>query len=167
MGAGKTSIGRVLAARLQRRFVDLDRLIEEQAGADIPLIFEMEGESGFRRRESAMLATQLIGDGAIIACGGGIILDPDNRARLRERAFVIHLEASVDEQLTRLCRDRSRPLLQTDDRRTRLQALAAARDPLYAQVADMTFHAGNVGPTLAAQELVKRLDPDLHVGHDE
>lgn len=153
MGAGKSSIGRALAARLACRFVDIDRLIEERAGVDIPLIFEMEGEAGFRIREHAVLAEQLGADGTVVACGGGVVLDPDNRARLRERAFVVHLLATVDEQLERLGRDRSRPLLQTPDRRARLEALAAERDPLYAQTADLAFHAGNGNPAHAAQEL--------------
>lgn len=162
MGAGKSSIGRLLAARLSRPFVDLDRLIEEQAGADIPLIFEMEGEAGFRRREREMLAAQLTGNGNVIACGGGIVLDPDNREQLRARAYVIHLEADVDEQIARLARDRSRPLLQTDDRRTRLETLATQRDPLYAEVADLRFHAGNSGAQTAAAALAEQLGPSWH-----
>lgn len=162
MGAGKSSIGRLLAARLARRFVDLDRLIEAHAGADIPLIFELEGEAGFRRREREMLAAQLAGSGSVIACGGGIVLDPDNRKRLRERAFVIYLEATVDEQLTRLARDRSRPLLQAADRRARLEALAAQRDPLYEQLADLRLRAGASGAQAAAGVLADRLGQGWH-----
>lgn len=167
MGAGKSSIGRLLAARLSRTFVDLDRLIEEQAGAEIPLIFEMEGEAGFRRRERDMLAMQLAGTGSVIACGGGIVLDPDNREQLRARAYVIHLQASVDEQLARLARDRSRPLLQTEDRRSRLEMLATQRDPLYAQVADLRFHAGNAGAQVAAGALAERLGAAWHLQQDQ
>jgi shikimate kinase len=158
MGSGKSSIGRALAARLNRPFVDLDRLIEDHAGASISLIFEMEGEPGFRRREREMLAERLAGSGAVIACGGGIVLDADNRAALRAQSFVIHLVANVDEQLARLARDRSRPLLQTDDRRARLETLADHRDPLYAEVADLRFYPGDASAACAARELAIQLD---------
>lgn len=158
MGSGKSSIGRALATRLNRRFVDLDRMIEDRAGASIPLIFEMESEAGFRLRERAMLAEQLEGQGAVIACGGGVVLDAENRSVLRSRAFVIYLIATVDEQMARLARDRSRPLLQTDDRQARLAALAAHRDPLYRDLADLSFHPGNIAVTCAARDLADRLD---------
>lgn len=151
-GAGKSSIGRLLAKQLRRPFVDLDRCIEEQAGAKVALIFELEGESGFRKREAAALAAALAETGQIIACGGGVILDPDNRQRLRERAFVVHLGVSVEQQLERLARDRSRPLLQTDDRHTRLKELAAIRDPLYTQVAHLNWPAcAGTAQSIAAQ----------------
>lgn len=158
-GAGKSSIGRALASLLRRPFVDLDQAIEQRAGAAIPLIFEMEGEAGFRRRECEMLGECLRGSGSVIACGGGVILDPGNRAALREHAFVVHVDATVDEQLRRLARDRSRPLLQTPDRRARLLALAAERDPLYAEVGDLVFHGGSGGAVAAARALCARLAP--------
>lgn len=158
MGSGKSSIGRALATRLNRRFVDLDRMIEDHAGASIPLIFEMEGEAGFRLRERAMLIEQLDGHGAVIACGGGVVLDAENRGALRSRAFVVYLIATVDEQMTRLARDRSRPLLPVDDRRAGLVALAAHRDPLYRDVADLSFHPGSVAAGCAARDLAERLD---------
>jgi len=158
MGSGKSSIGRVLASHLNRRFVDLDRMIEEHAGASIPLIFDMEGEAGFRRRERAMLARQLEGQGAVIACGGGVVLDADNRSALRSRSFVVYLVASVDEQMVRLARDRTRPLLQVDDRRAGLMLLAAHRDPLYRELADLSFHPGHVAAACAARALVDRID---------
>ncbi len=151
-GAGKSSIGRLLAKELRRPFVDLDRCIEEQAGAEIALIFELEGEAGFRKRESAALAAALAGSGQVIACGGGIVLDAGNRQLLREQAFVVHLGVSVTQQLERLARDRSRPLLQTDDRRSRLQELAAIRDPLYTEIADLEWPAcGGTAQNIATQ----------------
>ncbi len=151
-GAGKSSIGRLLARELGRPFLDLDRCIEQQAGAEIALIFELEGEAGFRHRESAALATALAASGQVIACGGGIVLDPGNRRLLREHAFVVHLGVSVAQQLERLARDRTRPLLQTDDRRARLQELAAVRDPLYAEIADLAWPAcGGTAQTIATQ----------------
>lgn len=158
-GAGKTSIGRALAAQLGRPFVDLDAAIERQAGATVALIFEVEGESGFRRREREVLRDCLAGEGSVIACGGGAVTDPDNRAALRERAFVVHVTATVEQQLARLARDRTRPLLQTPDRRARLEALAAARDPLYAALADLVFHSDGGGAAQAARALAARLDP--------
>lgn len=169
MGAGKSSIGRALAGLLARPFIDLDRVIEAAAGAEIPLIFELEGEAGFRRREREVLAAHLAGTGAVIACGGGVILDPDNRKLLRERAFVVHLVASVEEQLERLARDRSRPLLQAGDRRQRLQDLAREREPLYAGCADLSFHGRGGAPAVAARELAGRLaelSPDMAIRDD-
>ncbi len=157
MGAGKSSIGRYLAKVLERPFVDLDRCIEDQAGASIPWVFEKEGEPRFRQREREALLAALQGDGHVIACGGGIVLDPDNRTALRDHAFVVLLLVSVEEQLQRLARDRSRPLLHTDDRRARLESLASHRDPLYAETADLIFHAGEHGPSQAAQLLGEQL----------
>lgn len=167
MGAGKSSIGRALAALFGRRFVDLDREIELAAGADIPLIFELEGEAGFRRREQEALAQHLAADGEVIACGGGIVLAADNRALLRERAFVIHLIASVEQQLDRLARDRSRPLLQTADRRGRLEALAAERTPLYEEIADLSFQAEALPPATAARALAERLGAEWQLAAKE
>lgn len=157
MGAGKSCIGRHLARLLDRPFVDLDQCIEDQAGVSIPWIFEKEGEPGFRQREREALLAALQAGGQVIACGGGIVLDPDNRADLRSHTFVVYLSASVDEQLQRLARDRSRPLLHTDDRRARLESLASQRDPLYAATADLIFHAGEHGISQSAHLLADRL----------
>ena len=111
MGAGKTCVGRRLAERFGLRLVDADHEIERLAGASINTIFEIEGEAAFRARESAVLATLLAHDGIVLSTGGGAVLDPDNRRRMRERGFVVHLMVSVEQQLARLARDRSRPLL--------------------------------------------------------
>lgn len=157
MGAGKSSIGRHLAPLLQRRFVDLDRRIEEQAGAGIPWIFEKEGETGFRRREREALQAALAGDGSVIACGGGVVLDPDNRRDLRAQALVVHLQAGVDELFQRLARDRKRPLLQSGDRRARLEELAREREPLYTATADLAFPADTQGPAASARRLAGHL----------
>lgn len=138
MGAGKTTIGRRLAHLLDWPFHDLDQDIEQRSGATIPLIFELEGEAGFRRREHEMLAELAALDGIVLATGGGAVLDPANRALLRARGYVVYLQTSVDQQLKRLERDRKRPLLAAPDRRERLDHLAAVRNPLYAEVADLT-----------------------------
>lgn len=138
MGAGKTTIGRQLARLLKREFLDSDREIELRTGVNIPLIFELEGEPGFRARERGVIdeLTQL--PEIVLATGGGAILDPDNRRHLGERGVVVYLETSVDQQLARTGRDRNRPLLQTEDPKRRLEDLLAIRDPLYREIADIT-----------------------------
>ncbi|MCA1715198.1 MAG: shikimate kinase, partial [Gammaproteobacteria bacterium] len=139
MGAGKSSIGKRLAERFALAFVDADRVIEARTGASVSTIFDCEGEPGFRARERAALGELLAASDTLVATGGGVVLDPDNRQLLRERGFVVHLHVGIDEQLARLARDRSRPLLQRDDRESFLRALAVAREPLYAAVADLRF----------------------------
>ncbi|HHH46439.1 MAG TPA: shikimate kinase AroK [Thiotrichales bacterium] len=137
MGAGKSTIGRQLARALHLPFEDSDRVIEERTGVDIPFIFEMEGEAGFRRREKAVIDELTARDGIVLATGGGAVMDPDNRRRLASRGLVIYLRTSVDQQLARTARDRNRPLLQTEDPRARLESLYRVRDPLYREIADM------------------------------
>ncbi|HTD29152.1 MAG TPA: shikimate kinase [Xanthomonadaceae bacterium] len=153
MGAGKTTIGTRVAAKLALRFVDIDQRLQEITGARVPLIFECEGEAGFRARESALIAELCSDSGLLIATGGGAVLDPANRAVLRERGFVVHLHLDVDAQLARLARDHSRPLLASGDRRVTLTALAAQRDSLYAQIADLRFDSNGPGPDAAARRL--------------
>jgi len=140
MGAGKSTIGRQLAKQLRLVFQDSDHEIERRTGVDIPLIFELEGEAGFRRRETAIIDELTRLTGIVLATGGGAILDPVNRAHLAERGQVIYLHASVDQQLSRTRRDRSRPLLQTDDPRRRLEELMAVREPLYRETADRVIN---------------------------
>ncbi len=137
MAAGKSTIGLQLARALHLPFEDSDRVIEERTGVDIPFIFEMEGEAGFRRREKAVIDELTARDGIVLATGGGAVMDPDNRRRLASRGLVIYLQTSVDQQLARTARDRNRPLLQTEDPRARLEALYRVRDPLYREIADM------------------------------
>ncbi len=117
MGAGKTTIGRGLARALGREFVDLDHELEARCGVRVPVIFEIEGEAGFRRREASALQECTQRRGIVLATGGGAILAPDNRRLLRERGLVVYLRASVDELFRRTSRDRNRPLLATADPR--------------------------------------------------
>jgi shikimate kinase len=136
MGAGKTTIGKQLARQLGRHFYDSDRVIEERTGANIPLIFELEGEAGFRRREKAIIAELTEMDNIVLATGGGAILDPDNRDQITRQGFVIYLNAPLKQLVNRTSKDKNRPLLQTEDPRKKLEEILAVRDPLYREVAD-------------------------------
>ena len=158
MGAGKSSIGRRLAGRFGLAFVDADSEIETRTGASIPTIFECEGEAGFRAREAATLADLLQREGLVIATGGGAVLDAGSRALMRERGFVVHLKVSLERQLERLARDRSRPLIAGDDRRQVLQRLSAERAPLYAEVADLDFDTDILLPPQAATRITRLLE---------
>jgi len=158
MGAGKTSIGRRLADAFGLAFVDADRDIELRTGAAVGTIFECEGEAGFRARERAALATLLAADGQVVSTGGGAVLDADNRRCMRARGYVVHLQVSVEGQLQRLARDRSRPLLQRDDREDVLRQLAVARAPLYAEVADLGFDTEGMTSADAAMALARLLE---------
>lgn len=137
MGAGKSSIGNRLSQHFRMPFFDLDAAIEERTGARVATIFDIEGEAGFRRRESGLLAELVARTGIILATGGGSVLAPENRVLLHTHGFVLWLQTSVDQQLRRLARDRQRPLLDSPDRSTRLQQLADVRDPLYRELADL------------------------------
>lgn len=154
MGAGKTSVGRLLAKRLGKQFVDSDHEIEARTGVRIPVIFEIEGEAGFRQRESATLQELTAGHDLVLATGGGAVLDPRNREVLKSRGTVVYLRASVDELWNRTKHDRNRPLLQTPDPRGRLTELMAQRDPLYVEVAHVIVDTG----TQSLRTLVSRLE---------
>ena len=158
MGAGKTTVGKRLAAHFDLPFLDLDAEIEAHTGVEVPLIFDIEGEPGFRRRESALLAECSAREGVVLATGGGAILDADNRALLAARGFVVWLQTSVEQQLQRLERDRHRPLLQAADRRERLEAMAQLRDPLYAGIADLAVPSHGHPPAHAAEQVARLLD---------
>lgn len=164
MGAGKSSIGRRLADHFGLAFVDADREIEQHTGASVGMIFECEGEAGFRAREHAALAALLAGSGQLIATGGGAVLDAGNRRLLRERGFVVYLHVDVAGQLARLARDRSRPLLQRGDREQVLHELALAREPLYAEIADLRFDTRQLGPAEAAATLAQVLEAQWQRG---
>ena len=150
-GAGKTSIGRRLSVHYDLPFVDVDEEIERHTGVNVSTVFEVEGEAGFRERESALLDACSQRVGVILATGAGAILAPHNREVLSMRGFVIWLQTNVEQQLERLQHDTRRPLLAGIDRRERLQAMATVRQPLYRDLADLAI-PGERGPVAAASE---------------
>ena len=157
MGAGKSTIGRQLSKRLKRPFHDSDHEIESRTGVDIPLIFELEGEAGFRKREKTVIDELTRLPDIILATGGGAILDPDNRTRLAERGTVVYLHTSVSQQLRRTARDRNRPLLQTDNPRQRLADLMATREPLYRECADIVIDTDGKRVMDVVREIMEQL----------
>lgn len=142
MGAGKTTLGRALAQRLRMPFVDTDRVMVERTGVPVATIFEIEGEDGFRRRESALLAEVAACESQVIATGGGAVLADANRSLMRQRGTVIYLRAQVEALWERTRHDASRPLLKTPDPRATLAALLEKRDPLYREVAHIIVDTG-------------------------
>jgi shikimate kinase len=158
MGAGKTTVGRELAKRLSLRFADCDLELVARTGVSVPIIFEIEGEAGFRRRESRLLAELLGESGIVIATGGGIVLDPANRALLSERGIVIYLNAPPHILWERTRRDRNRPLLQTENPRERIEELYRQRDPLYRTVADIIVDGEHGSCASMANRIEKALD---------
>ena len=136
MGAGKTTIGRLLAKHLHKTFYDSDHEIERRTGVNIPLIFEVEGESGFRRRESSVIEELVRNENIVLATGGGAVLAPENRENLKTHGTVFYLRANVHELWQRTRNDKNRPLLQGKDGFGKLKQLYAERDPIYSAVAD-------------------------------
>ncbi|CAM3995948.1 shikimate kinase AroK [Vreelandella rituensis] len=157
MGAGKSTIGRLLAAELSREFFDSDHAIQARCGADIPWIFDVEGEQGFRQREMQMIdeLTQL--SQVVVATGGGAVLREENRCALRERGTVVYLLTTVDQQLKRTAKDRNRPLLQCDNREQVLNDMFALRDPLYRATADITVRTDRRSPRAVVNEILRRV----------
>jgi shikimate kinase len=145
MGAGKTTVGRQLAKRLGKTFHDADREIEGRTGVSVAVIFDIEGEAGFRKREAEVIEQMTALDDIVLATGGGAVLDPRNREHLKNRGFVIYLHAVPAVLWQRTRADKSRPLLQGVDPRERLESLYAVRDPLYRDVADLVVETGRQG----------------------
>jgi shikimate kinase len=158
MGAGKTTVGRLLARRLKRRFVDVDHEIEHRCGVRIPVIFDIEGEAGFRSREAQAIAELSQLDGVVMATGGGAVLAPENRRLLSARGTVVYLRAQPIDLYQRVRHDKNRPLLATADPRARLEELYAQRDPLYREVADLVVETGRQNVQTLARELLAELE---------
>lgn len=154
-GSGKTTIGKNLARLLHKPFVDLDQQIEQRCGVKIPVIFEIEGEPGFRKRESTVLEAVMAQDNILLATGGGAILSEENRRRLSAGGCVIYLKASVEDLHRRTSRDRGRPLLAGTDPRKRLTELMVARAPLYESIADITIETGTGSITSVVQKIIQ------------
>lgn len=158
MGAGKSTIGLLLSKELHFPFYDIDKVIEERAGANIPWIFDVEGEEGFRLREQQVIEEITQGTSMIVATGGGAVMREANRICLRNRGLVIYLKTTVDQQLERTSKDKNRPLLQTESPRKTLTALMRQRDPLYQQVCDLVIHTDKRHPRSVVAEIVKALE---------
>jgi shikimate kinase len=157
MGAGKTTVGKLLAKHLGKQFIDADHEMEQRTGVKIAVIFELEGEEGFRNREASVINDLTQRSGIVLATGGGAILREPNRTALRSRGTVIYLRASADDLWRRTRNDKNRPLLQTDNPRTRLQELLAQRDPLYRETAHLIADTGEQN----VQKLVRHLEQEL------
>jgi shikimate kinase / 3-dehydroquinate synthase len=162
MGSGKTTVGRALAKKLNKRFVDSDHEIEARTGASIPLIFEIEGEAGFRQREMEVIRELTAQQDIVLATGGGAILKSENRECLKSCGTVIYLRASVNSILQRTSHDKNRPLLQTADPRKRIEDLAIEREPLYLDVADIIIETGRPNVQLLVQTILSKLEEMEH-----
>ena len=157
MGAGKTTIGKLLARGLKLGFADSDSEIESRTGADIAWIFDVEGEEGFRDREESVIDEMTQLDHTVLATGGGVVMREANRRVLSSRGFVVYLHATLDEQIRRTRGDRSRPLLNGDDPEAVLRELYAVRDPYYREIADHVIDTDSSSPKVIAQRLLTQL----------
>ncbi len=157
MGAGKTTIGRQLASELSLEFFDSDHEIEKRTGVTITHIFDIEGEAGFRKRETTMLDELTEKKGIVLATGGGAILKAENRQFLMSRGTTIYLYANIDTLLERTSKDRNRPLLQTENPQAKLEELLEMRDPLYRETADIIIDTGKDSIRLALKEILEKI----------
>jgi len=158
MGAGKTTVGRCLARATGKTFVDSDEEIQKRTGVTIPHIFEVEGEAGFRKRESATIHDLLQRDDIVLATGGGAVIAPENRHDMSANGTVVYLKSSVHDLWQRTRHDRNRPLLQTADPRAKLRELLTQREPFYLEAADEIVPTGKQSVHALIQELLKRLE---------
>jgi len=161
MGSGKSTIGNIIASRLHREFQDSDHFIEKRTGVDIARIFDIEGERGFRDRESDALSELLSQNNRVVATGGGSVLRPQNQQLLKQKGFIIFLDTSVAQQLRRLARDKKRPLLQTENPRERLEAMFAERHPIYLDLADLAVKTDKRVARRLAADIINQLPENL------
>ena len=159
MAVGKSAVGRYLAKRLHRRFVDLDRLIEKTAGMKVRDIFEQKGEAYFRQLEKQTLAKLLQREGQVIATGGGVVMDDENLALLRKKTLLVRLAASTDVILARAGQGTKRPMLKGNNRRERAEELLRLREPRYAQ-AHLTVDTSELTLEEVVDEIVEAVDAD-------
>lgn len=159
MGSGKSTIGQLLAHRLNREFFDSDHYIEEKTGVDIPRIFDIEGEKGFRQRETIALQELTRKKNLVLATGGGSVTRPENRDLLKSSGFIIFLDTSVNQQIQRLKHDKNRPLLQTENPREKLEQLLQQRKPIYLEMADLRIPTDRKYARKVAAEIIPKL-PD-------
>ncbi len=162
MGAGKTTVGKLLAKQLGKTFIDSDEEIQRRTGVTIPHIFDVEGEAGFRLRESGVIQELLNRDDIVLATGGGAILDSQNRNTMKQNGVVVYLKSSVHDLWQRTRHDHNRPLLQTDNPRAKLQELHDIRDPLYMEVADMVMPTGKQSVQILLERLQNKLEDMEH-----
>ncbi|GAG70993.1 unnamed protein product, partial [marine sediment metagenome] len=158
MGAGKTAVGRVLAGILHYEFYDSDHEVEKQLGADISWIFDLEGESGFRKREAAVIDEFTQKDNIVLATGGGCVITKENRDVLIKRGFVVYLSISLEEQFERVKRSKHRPLLLNDDPLAVLTQLSETREPLYNNTADLVYDTTSQKVPIIAQAIIDSLN---------
>ncbi|MBI3777096.1 MAG: shikimate kinase AroK [Gammaproteobacteria bacterium] len=154
MGAGKTTAGKELAKTLGMVFVDSDHEIEQHTGANIPLIFELEGETGFRTRERSMIGELTQRENIVLATGGGAVLDKDNRAHLSSRGYVVYLRANIEQLFNRTSKDPHRPLLKTADPKAKLRELMETRAPLYEEIADLILDTDGHTPKWLVKKII-------------
>ncbi len=157
MGAGKSTLGRLLAHELNWPFYDSDKVIEQRTGTTIPIIFELEGEAGFRRRESEVIADLAAKRPMVLATGGGAVLAADNRRLLKESGYIVYLYAPLRILLDRTVRDRNRPLMQTADPAARLKQILTEREPLYREIADLTLETDHGSAHASARQVLRLL----------
>jgi shikimate kinase len=160
MGVGKSTVGRFLSEKLHYDFVDSDHEIEAKTGATIPMIFDIEGEEGFRAREANVIDELTQRTETVLATGGGAVLDPENRRHLRSRGFVVYLKSSLDALVQRTKHDRNRPLLQTDNPEQVLMDLMEKRDPLYMEVADLVIETEQIPVHRVVKQIVEKLEEE-------
>ena len=157
MGAGKTTIGKALASRLDKTFVDSDHEIQKRTGVNIPVIFDIEGEAGFRKRESEMLRELVKLENIVLATGGGAVLDQGNRELLKQNGTVVYLRATVNDLWQRTRHDKTRPLLQTPDPHAKLYELYVQRDPIYCETAHIIVETGKQSAHSLVQQIEQKL----------